>query len=361
VIPFALTGFTKRLDYLLNGLARRFPLSSVRNSLKPTGFISEYLFPKSAAEYCVEKGIASHCDVTVVPQHFCCDGAEILWKQLGIPFVAMGHGHVFDYPWQTFGLLRYNYFRRATKNAYRNAQSVIVVGKRMLKQVFTYRHSDAGVYHIPNGVNLDQFNTLLSHFEKPESPAQILFVGRMEYEKGVQYLLPALAGLGDLNFQCTLVGTGSQIGRFQQDAKQLQIADRCRFVGAVPREQVATCYQQAHLLAMPSLAEGHPSVLIEAMASGVPVVGTEIVGIEDVIVPGENGLLVPPRNSDRLAQAIRKLINSPELRDQFAKNGLNTVKQYEWKTILPRLEKAICETVERSQNNKISARSSQRT
>jgi glycosyltransferase involved in cell wall biosynthesis len=361
IIPFSLTGFAKRIDYFLNGIARRVPWNRLQTILKPAGLIPEYTFPRKAADHLLGWENLDTYDVIIVPQHFCGDGARRLSARIGLPFVVIGHGHVFGFPWQSLGLLRYLYYLRATKDSYRYANSVIVVGRRMLNNVLRYRKSQEGVYHIPNGVNLDQFNSKISHSQKPDSTAQILFVGRLEYEKGVQYLLPALARLKDVNFRCTLVGAGSQIGRYQRLATQLGLSDRCDFVGAVAREQVAACYQKAHLCVIPSLTEGHPSVLIEAMASGVPVVGTEIVGIEDVIVPGENGLLVPPRNSDQLAQAIRKMINSPELREQFAKNGLNTVKQYEWKTILPRLEKAICETVERSQNNKISARSSQRT
>src|SRR5205814_6559559 len=100
--------------------------------------------------------------------------------------------------------------------------------------------------------------------------------------------------------------------------------DRVRLLGALPHERLRRAYQRVGLFALPCIVtadgdrDGIPNVLLEAMASGVPVVSTPISGIPEVINSEQEGLLVPPNRPAQLADALERLLNSPELRERLA-------------------------------------------
>ncbi len=126
-------------------------------------------------------------------------------------------------------------------------------------------------------------------------------------------------------FQVEIIGSGPERETLQAQAKRLGLADRVRLAGAQAHDVVCLAYQRASVFALPCVIasngdrDGIPNVLLEAMASGVPVVSTPISGIPELVESGVDGLLVPPNDPAALAEAIDKLLASQELRESLAR------------------------------------------
>ncbi len=139
----------------------------------------------------------------------------------------------------------------------------------------------------------------------------VLFVGNLVAVKGLDVLLRAWAKLhscgelGSVPTTLVLVGEGHLRSELQHLAQTLGIAPEVRFVGGVPQSRVATWIGAADLLCLPSHSEGMPNVVIESLASAVPVVATAVGGLPEVIVDQANGILTQPGDSDALAAALR--------------------------------------------------------
>jgi glycosyltransferase involved in cell wall biosynthesis len=142
----------------------------------------------------------------------------------------------------------------------------------------------------------------------------VLFVGTLQLRKGLPYLLEALRQLSDPRIKVRLVGPS----RLSNPAIQA-LGEWCHIVGSVPRDQVAAHYHWADVFVLPTLSEGSANVVYEAMAAGLAVVTTPNAG--SVIRAGEDGLLVPIRDVQALANALRKLTESDETRARLGQQA----------------------------------------
>jgi glycosyltransferase involved in cell wall biosynthesis len=149
---------------------------------------------------------------------------------------------------------------------------------------------------------------------------RLLTVGRLVEKKGTRYLLEALALLRERfpGLTITVVGDGPLRPELQRLALQRGIAERVRFAGALPSPAVIDLMAKSHLFALPSVTapdgdqEGTPVALIEAQASGLPVLSTRHAGIPEVVLHGESGLLAPERDAPALAALLAQLLDRPE-------------------------------------------------
>lgn len=145
---------------------------------------------------------------------------------------------------------------------------------------------------------------------RPGVPLALLYVGRLEERKGCMELLRAVAAVrtGGVDVQLELVGEERYPGyesELRGVATALGIDDVVRFCGAVTGSALVERYDSADVVCLPSHAEGLPMVVMEAMRRGVAVVASRVGGIPDVVVDGETGLLVAPRDAQALAESIR--------------------------------------------------------
>lgn len=149
---------------------------------------------------------------------------------------------------------------------------------------------------------------------------ELLTVGRVVPVKGQQLLIEALAelvGQGEA-VRLTIVGDGPALAGLRSLVERLGVSDRVDFAGAVGQEEIRSYYERADVFALPSFAEGIPVVLIEAMATGLPVVASRITGIPELVEEGASGLLVTPGRGDQLVRALASIIAAtPERRAEM--------------------------------------------
>lgn len=192
---------------------------------------------------------------------------------------------------------------------------------------------------IPNGIDLPHFANASPLEEFSDGKVNIVFVGRMEKRKGLRYLLEAYARLRQEfpDTRLIIVGPGRVSRGLKRFVKRNELKDVV-FTGGVPYDDLPRYYHSADIFCAP--ATGHESfgiVLIEAMAAAKPIVATNIEGFRCVIRHGEQGLLVPPRDSRALANALTLLLRNPSLRKRMGERGRKGVEQYDWKCVAARV------------------------
>ena len=146
----------------------------------------------------------------------------------------------------------------------------------------------------PNGIDLEFYRPLAT--PRSDGVYRILFVGRLVEQKGVRYLLDALPGLRTQALQpveLVVVGDGPARPALEEQVSALGLEASVRFAGWAQRAEMPGHYQSADVFALPSFEEGMPNVVLEAMASGLPIVTTDIYGNRELVAHEENGLLFP--------------------------------------------------------------------
>lgn len=201
---------------------------------------------------------------------------------------------------------------------------------------------------IPNGINLKDYDVSLSKEEcrkelgLPIEKNIIISVGSLIPYKGPDVLVNAMPKIIKEIPDATLlfVGKGEMEDELRLLSKKLGVDKHIKFAGFVGDSfKKALFYKSADIFAFPSLAECFPIVNLEAMASGVPIVASKIGGIPDAVKDGENGLLVPPKDSETLADAIIYLLENEDLREKMGSDGKKKAKDYSWETIAEDTEK----------------------
>ncbi len=153
-----------------------------------------------------------------------------------------------------------------------------------------------------------------------QPPGYFLFVGRLRIRKGVEVLLQALSEISDGagGPELLIAGDGEHGPYLEQLAARLALGPRARFLGRRSAAEVRGLLAGARALVVPSIYEGMPLVILEAMAAGVPVIASGVSGIPEVVADGETGWLVPPEDADSLARALGAARTDP---DEAARRG----------------------------------------
>jgi glycosyltransferase involved in cell wall biosynthesis len=192
------------------------------------------------------------------------------------------------------------------------------------------RINPSAIRVVPNGIAMpaassDGVAALRRRLALPENQPVIGTVASLTAKKGHPFLLEALAVLRDRGVDCSLVlaGDGSERRSLEALAATLRIADRVIFLGDYT--EIADLLDLIDVFVLPSISEGLPLALLEAMAGGKAVVATDVGGVPEVIASGTNGVLVPARTVQPLADAIQRLVSDPRLRREFGARARATV------------------------------------
>lgn len=181
---------------------------------------------------------------------------------------------------------------------------------------------------IHSGVDLTMFTPSPRPLDRTRT-IEILNVAGMSVRKGQSVLLSAFAELRRRHpdVRLTLVGDGPERAALERRACALDLGDSVQFVGALGHDRVADAYRRADVFCLPSYAEGVPTVLMEAMASGLPVVATHVMGVPE-LVDRSSGLLVAPGRDDQLADALDRLAGDGELRTRMGQAARRRVEAH---------------------------------
>lgn len=254
---------------------------------------------------------------------------------------------------------RHGWKRRLLQCIARRVDALTVVSeplRRMFEQEFAL--NSVHPIHIPMGVDVDSFLPGKADAEWArsiglQSPV-ILFVGRLVEKKGVSYLLDAMAdpSLQHMRANLAIVGDGPLRSALEHQTAALHLEQQVKFLGAQPGRLLPRCYASADLVVAPSVqtadgdCEGLPTVLLEAMASGAPVVSTPVGGIPQLIEDKVSGVLVPPADSEQLARALASLLQCVDMRRTLAVNARAKASAFDWRRTAGAYKELICSVLD---------------
>lgn len=203
----------------------------------------------------------------------------------------------------------------------------------------SYGQPPGRIWYVPNGVSEPFFQTRT--FERGPA-SRLLYVGTWLDRKGVYYLVDAFTALAARSPELRLTIAGCIIPAEKVKAYFTpEFRDRISVLPFVPRDAMPSLYASHDIFVFPSLMEGMPLTLLEAMAGAMPVVTTNTCGMSDLIEDGTNGLLVPAADAPALGAAIERLRNSLDLRRTLGLRAQECAKRYTWEQITRQLERVL--------------------
>ena len=257
-------------------------------------------------------------------------------RLLGKPYIACGQGTDIYSSWK--------HKKTVTKIVSKNADAVIALTEDMRKRLLDIYKRE--VYIVPNGIELARFEGISRENTRKNLGIKsnekiILFVGTLRPVKGVKYLIKAMKTVFEKQHDARLfiVGSGKEEESLRTLARELNIEKQITFVGRVENELVPEYMAAADIFVLPSLREGMSVVILEAMASGLPIITTDTCGMSEIIRDGRNGLLVEPKKPEQLAEKILLLLQDENLRREISTNNKENARKYNWENITAELKK----------------------
>ena len=175
---------------------------------------------------------------------------------------------------------------------------------------------------------------------------KIVSVGRLVPWKGFDGLIRVLAELP--NTRLTIIGDGPEKGRLEKLIAEKGLKDRVFLPGRLSREQVFSHLVTADLFVLNSSYEGLPHIVLEAMAAAVPVIATNVGGTGELVIDGENGLLVRPGDDAGLKKAVCRVLENGVLQEELVRNGKKTLLKFSWEDLVKKTEAVLAEVISES-------------
>jgi glycosyltransferase involved in cell wall biosynthesis len=176
------------------------------------------------------------------------------------------------------------------------------------------------------GVDLDLFHCREEH-EPRSDLVRVVFVGSLIKKKGPQDLIEALNDSALNRVELVMVGDGIIREELEETCRQTGLTDRVEWLGLRSQQEVAAILRTCDILCLPSYTEGKPNVIKEAMASGLPVIATQVGGVGELVADRETGLLFSAGNVGELRECLRELASDEGLRKKMGTAGLEKIKR----------------------------------
>jgi glycosyltransferase involved in cell wall biosynthesis len=258
-------------------------------------------------------------------------------KKLNLPSIVTVHG-VFVERNGFLNFAQKAYIRTFGSKLFKNADRIVCLTQQDVNAISKLGCPAEKIVLIPNAVD-----TFLFKPSKERRENLVVWVGRFVPEKGVKYLVEAAKMIvqSSPDTEFLLIGYGPLKDRIMKLALHNGLSERTlKFGGKLTRTEIAGLLSIASVFVIPSLSEGMPIALMEAMASGAPVVGSDIPGVSNLVEEGVTGLLVSPRDPVSLASAISELLNDSKKSRSMGNAARNTIVQaYSWSHIMGKMDK----------------------
>jgi glycosyltransferase involved in cell wall biosynthesis/2-polyprenyl-3-methyl-5-hydroxy-6-metoxy-1,4-benzoquinol methylase len=248
-----------------------------------------------------------------------------------IPFAVTYGYHYGEVARLTGSRLKPLLYRWLERVAFPRAAGVIVTSREM-ETLLSSHPSKPRLAYFPNGVDTQSFAPAARGRTSP-APRIVLYVGRLEREKNVAGLIDALATVKESPLRLVLLGDGRLREQLERQARASRID--AQFLGVIPHGQLPRHFQSADCFVLPSLTEGHPKALIEAMACGLPCAASARGGIPSILEDGVTGLLFDPEAEAEMARTIGRLLADRELARRLGERArVEALAQYDAHVLL---------------------------
>jgi glycosyltransferase involved in cell wall biosynthesis len=231
--------------------------------------------------------------------------------------------------------------RQATKYTDRMVTNADVIAEDYLKRGIGQPEQYTTVY---SGVDLDAFADVEPAEDLSGKRPRVVMVGRLADGKGHEVLLEAVASMDDFEGSVSIVGDGPLYDSLEEEIEERGLSDQVFLTGF--RDDVPGVLAASDVLVLPSFREGTPRVITEAMASGLPVVATDIAGIPEQVEDGEEGFLIPTGDSGTLGKRMGDLVENSELREQMGERGLERAERFSVESMVEELDGVYRELLE---------------
>lgn len=253
--------------------------------------------------------------------------------------------------------LGYYYGRPFLKRYFHRLHALIAVS--IPARDFVARYFEGDYRIVPNGIDCARFNPTMPPIDDARAAGwrTILFVGRLETRKGFPTLLEAYGRLRQerARVRLVVVGDGPMRWGYERQAEAFGVPD-VSFHGHVSNEMIPRYYASADVFCSPATGgESFGIVLLEAMASGVPVVASSIPGFSQVVTHGVDGLLAPPKQPEAFAAALRELLDDDARRRAMGGAGLAKAERYDWGRVVQDVLDVYGEAQQRAAAQQVSA------
>ena len=210
----------------------------------------------------------------------------------------------------------------------------VISNSQGLKELALKTDKSQKIDIIFNGVDINEFHPDESLRSKDKF---IITIGatRITARKGINYLIEALSILVPRypDIFLHILGDGNEKDNLIALAQKINLGDHIQFLGRIPREKTMPYYQEASLFVLPSLNEGMSNAMLEALASGLPILATETGGTEELVKNGENGYIVKMKDAEDLAQKIEIILKDEELRDRMGLASRQKAQEMSWENV----------------------------
>lgn len=215
--------------------------------------------------------------------------------------------------------------------------AVVLVPSGFLKEVF--QRFGVATRIVPNIIDIGRFRPRTRQHDAAIAAPHIIVTRNLEPIYDIATAIRAFARLHSINSlaRLTVAGSGPELGRLVDLAGELGVAEAVVFTGRLDNEDMAALYQQADIMLNASLADNMPISVLEALASGVPVVSTDVGGVAHLVEHGKTALLVPARDDKAMVDAVVRLLNDTALRASLITAGLKEIAQFTWPKVRERL------------------------
>ena len=252
------------------------------------------------------------------------------------------------------GLIENIFDKTITRYIYSKLSKILCVSLSLKRRLIKFRIHDQNLMIIPNGVDIDKFRSigkgsyLDKYLKNSIDYKKVVFVGRLDLQKGVEYLIRAIPNVINnfTNVHFFILGNGRLEGNLKILAKSIAIEKYVTFIDLIPLEDMPKFYSAADIFCLPSIHEGFPLSIVEALSIGLIIVASNTGGIPEAIIENENGFLFKPTNIKQLSVKLLKALNlSQDEIVQIQKNNIQKAcRTYSWEKIVDKIIKIYIES-----------------